>query len=156
MTGDRRILFSVGILMAVLISATPAFAGVIPAFGLRAGVSQNPDQFVVGGMLELGSALGPASLVPSVDFGFGDNVNSTAANLDLRFYLFPLPQTGINFYGAAGPTLAFANSNSEIGLSLVGGAKIPMKGKNRYNVEARFGIGDIPDLKIMLGVLFGI
>ncbi len=154
MTRGRRILFSAGILILVL--TAPAFAGPIPSIGLRAGVSQNPDQFVVGGMLELGSALGPASLVPSVDFGFGDNVDLAAANLDVRFYLFPLPQTGINFYGAAGPTLVFANSQNEIGLSLVGGAKIPMKGKNRYNVETRFGIGDIPDLKIMLGVLFGI
>ncbi len=147
-------LFFSGILILVL--ASPVFAGVISAFGVRAGVSQNPDQFVIGGMLELGSALGPASLVPSVDFGFGDNTDLTAVNLDVRFYLFPLPQTGINFYGAAGPTAAFANSNSEVGLSLTAGAKIPMKGKNRYNVEARFGVGDIPDLKILLGVLFGI
>jgi hypothetical protein len=152
--GRQRIQLVSGILILAL--NVPGVAGVIPAFGVRAGVSQNPDQFVAGGMVELGSALGPGSIVPSVDFGFGDNVDLVAANLDLRFYLFPLPQTGINFYGAAGPTAVFANSNSEVGLSLTAGAKIPMKGKNRYNVEARFGVGDIPDLKVMLGILFGI
>jgi hypothetical protein len=80
----------------------------------------------------------------------------TAVNLDLRWYLFPLPQTGIQFYAAGGPTAVFVNSNSEIGLSLTAGAKIPMKGTGRYNLEARFGIGDIPDLKVMLGTLFGL
>lgn len=149
-----RTLSVFGILILAL--AAPAFAGVIPGVGIRGGFNQNPDQFVIGGMLELGSALGPASLVPSVDFGFGDNADLTAANLDLRFYLFPLPQTGIKFYGAAGPTAVFANSQSEIGLSLVAGAKIAMKAKSRYNIEARFGVGDIPDLKIILGVLFGL
>jgi len=125
------------------------------ALGLRAGASWNPDQFVVGAQAEVGS-LGLATIAPSIDLGFGDGSDLTAVNLDLRWYLFPLPQTGIQFYAAAGPTAVFVSSQSEIGLSLTAGAKIPMKGNGRYNVEARFGIWDIPDLKVMLGVLFGL
>jgi hypothetical protein len=146
-----------GILIAfgVLLSPAALQAAAGAALGLRAGLSQNPDQFVVGAQAEIGS-LGLATVAPSVDLGFGDNSDLTAANVDLRWYLFPLPQTGIQFYAAAGPTAVFVNSNSEIGLSLTAGAKIPMKGTGRYNVEARFGIGDIPDLKVMLGILFGL
>ena len=66
------------------------------ALGLRAGASWNPDQFVVGAQAEVGS-LGLATIAPSVDLGFGDNSDLTAVNLDLRWYLFPLPQTGIQF-----------------------------------------------------------
>ncbi len=139
------------ILAPALLKAGPVKA----ALGVRAGASSNPDQFVVGAQAEVGS-LGLATIAPSIDLGFGDGSDLTAANLDLRWYLFPLPQTGIQFYAAAGPTAVFVGSQSEIGLSLTAGAKIPMKGTGRYNLEARFGIGDIPDLKVMLGVLFGL
>jgi hypothetical protein len=148
-----------GILLAfgflILVPAVSKAAPVGPALGIRAGASQNPDQFVVGAQAELGQ-LGMATLAPSVDLGLGDGSDVVAANVDLRWYLFPLPQTGIHFYAAAGPTAVFANSESDVGLSLTAGAKIPMKGKGRYNLEARFGIGDIPDVKIMLGILFGL
>lgn len=138
-----------------LVPAAPQAGPVKAALGIRAGLSQGPDQFAVGAQAEVGS-LGLATIAPSIDLGFGDGADLTAVNLDLRWYLFPLPQTGIQFYAAAGPTAIFVSSNSEIGLSLTAGAKIPMKGTGRYNVEARFGIGDIPDLKVMLGVLFGL
>ena len=149
------ILFAFGILTSTLAPAILEAAPVGAALGLRAGLSQNPGQFVIGAQAEVGQ-LGMATIAPSVDLGFGDGSDLTAANLDLRWYLFPLPQTGIHFYAAAGPTAVFVSSQSDIGLSLIAGAKIPMKGTGRYNVEARFGIGDIPDLKIMLGVLFGL
>ncbi|MCI0330976.1 MAG: hypothetical protein L0196_08550 [candidate division Zixibacteria bacterium] len=148
----KGILLVFGILLPLEAQTAPVGA----ALGLRAGLSQEPDQFVVGAQAELGK-LGQATVAPSVDLGFGDGSDVTAANLDLRFYLFPLPQTGIWFYGAAGPTVAFFEGGSEeVGLSLTAGAKIPMQKNSHYNIEARFGIGDIPDLKIMLGILFGL
>jgi hypothetical protein len=69
--------------------------------------------------------------------------------------------TSLHFYGSAGPTLVLdspgkGDNGIEIGLSLVAGMKIPMNKENRYNLEVRFGIGDIPDLKLMLGILFGV
>ena len=147
------ILLGFGIL--TLVPAVLKAGPVRAALGVRAGASQNPDQFVIGAQAEVGS-LGLATIAPSIDLGFGDGSDLTAANLDLRWYLFPLPETGIQFYAAAGPTAVFANSQIDVGLSLTAGAKIPMKGKGRYNLEARFGIGDIPDLKVMLGILFGL
>ena len=76
-------------------------------------------------------------------------------NADLRFYLIPLPETGIRFYGAAGPTLMLS-PDTELGLSLILGLHIPMKSTRRYNVEYRWGIGDIPDHKIAVTVMFGL
>jgi hypothetical protein len=95
-----------------------------------------------------------------LDFELGDNT-VTVLNSDFRLYLFNLPETGLHFYGSAGPTLVLdspgkGDNGIEIGLSLVAGMKIPMKKENRYNLEIRFGIGDIPDLKLMLGILFGV
>lgn len=130
------------------------------AFGFRAGLGQDPDQFVVGAFAVMGK-LGPrARVVPSVDIGFGDNKTVTNLNLDLRWYLISLPESGVKLYGSAGPTLALISANkggnnTEFGVTLTAGARIPMRGGKRYNVEARFGFGDIPDFRVMIGVLFG-
>lgn len=129
------------------------------SFGIRAGFASTPDQFVIGGQAELGRALQTARFAPSVDVGLGSDLTAWTFNADFRWYLFNLPESGLKFYGAAGPTLLVASANkagsdSNLGLSLVGGVRIPMKSGRRYNLEARFGIGDIPDFKLMLGILF--
>ncbi len=129
------------------------------SFGVRGGFASTPDQLVIGGQAELGRALQTARFAPSVDVGLGSDLTAWTFNADFRWYLFNLPESGIKFYGAAGPTLLLASagkggSDSNLGLSLVAGMRIPMKGGRRYNLEARFGIGDIPDFKLMLGILF--
>ena len=128
------------------------------SLGARIGIDNSASQFLIGGQGEFGRFAGSAVLAPSLDFSLGGD--GTAANLDLRWYLLPLPESGLTFYGAAGPTLFFTSgkggSSTEFGLSLVAGMKIPMRGGNKYNFEARFGIGDIPELRFMFGILFGI
>lgn len=144
------------LLFLVLPSITSA-AGA--AFGPRAGYDFDTDKLVVGAEAEFGRVLQQFRFAPSVDLELGDNT-LTALNGDLRLYLFNLPETGLRFYGSAGPTLVFGSrgkrdTQTELGLSLVAGVRIPMKGKSHYNLEARFGLGDIPDLKLMLAILFG-
>ena len=112
-----------------------------------------PDQFFVGAQAELGPVVGAAFLVPSLDFELDDNT-SVAANIDLRWYLLPLPETGIHIYGSAGPTIV-VSPDTEVGLSLTAGVDIPMKSHRRYNVEFRFGFGNIPDFKIAAALMFG-
>ncbi len=124
------------------------------ALGPRLGLSGGNDDFFLGVQGEFGPILGAATLVPSLDFTLGDH-SSTALNADLRFYLIPLPETGIRFYGAVGPTLMLS-PDTELGLSLILGLHIPMKSTRRYNIEYRWGIGDIPDHKIGVTVLFGL
>ena len=138
---------------AIALHATTASAR--DRLGLHAGLGRGPDQFVAGGQAELGPVLGSASFAPSLDVGIGGNSTVTVINGDLRWYLLPLPETGIRFYGQAGPAIVIS-PDTELGLSLGVGADIPMKNRRRYHVEARFGLGDVPDLKIVLGVLFGL
>lgn len=144
--------------LALVIFTVPN-AGAKNSFGVRGGFASTPDQFVIGGQAELGRALQTARFAPSVDVGLGSDLTAWTLNADFRWYLFNLPESGIKFYGSAGPTLVLASagkggSNSSLGLSLVAGMRIPMKSGRRYNLEARFGIGDIPDFKLMLGILF--
>jgi len=128
-------------------------AGGRDGLGIRTGMSVGPDQFLIGAQGELGPVIGPAFLVPSLDIGI-DDPTTAIANLDLRWYLLPLPETSIHFYGSAGPTVVLS-PGTEVGLSLAAGVDIPMRGQRRYNIEARFGFGDIPDFKIVGALVFG-
>lgn len=149
MTSRASLALLLGSAVALLAPTASARDGV----GLHGGLSRGPDQIVVGGQAELGPVLGAAFFAPSLDVGFGGNSTVTVINGDLRWYLLPLPETGIRFYGQAGPTVV-VSPDTELGLSLGLGADIPMKNRRRYHVEARFGFGDVPDLKIVLGILF--
>ena len=143
------------VLMAsTLVAGLSGQAHADSALGPRLGVSGGHDDFFLGIQGEFGPILGPATLVPSLDFTLGDH-SSTALNADLRFYLIPLPETGLRFYGSAGPTLMLS-PDTELGLSLTLGLHIPMKSTRRYNIEYRWGIGDIPDHKIAVVVMFGL
>ena len=146
------------ILIALMMTASVTVLGgqahADSALGPRFGLSGGNDDFFLGVQGEFGPILSAATLVPSLDFTLGDH-SSTALNADLRFYLIPLPETGIRFYGAAGPTLMLS-PDTELGLSLILGLQIPMKSTRRYNIEYRWGIGDIPDHKIGVTILFGL
>lgn len=150
---------SAGTLFFILFvfSSSLSYAG---ALGPRGGYDFDSEDLVIGAEAELGHAFQNFYFAPSIDFELGDN-SFTAINSDFRLYLIHLPETGLQFYGSAGPTLLMIsgnnnNSDTELGLSVVAGMKIPMNGRNRYNLETRFGFGDIPDFKLMFTVLFGI
>ena len=142
-------------LTALLIFALLPTTTQAAALGPRGGYDFDTEQFVIGVEGEFGRALQAFRFAPSLDFELGD-ANSTMFNADFRLYLFNLPETGLRFYGSAGPTIVLDSPRDEtdIGLSLVAGMKIPMKNQNRYHLETRFGIGDIPDFKLMAAVMF--
>lgn len=127
-------------------------------FGVRGGLGLDPDQFVMGAQFSLGKALSIARVVPSVDVGFGDNVTTIDFNADLLLRL-NVEGTSFGFYGGGGPTLAFidvkdAGSDWKLGLSVTVGAQVPILKKNATNIEARLGIGDIPDFRLLFAFIF--
>jgi hypothetical protein len=155
----RSLVYVLAIIAVVLLGAAPAHAGF--GVGVRAGFSAEPDQVVVGGQAALGSIFPLIKLVPSADFGFGDDQAVTAINVDFQFDLPSLPKVQPNLYVGAGPTIAMFNpdaggSHTEVGLSLVAGLRIPMTFASHYSFEARLGLGDIPELKAVFGIMFGL
>ena len=156
----RVIIIISGLLaLAILTGGSPASAALNA--GVRAGFSADPDQFVVGGQATLGTIMPEITLVPSLDFGFGDNVGVTTLNLDLHYNLPSLPKVSPNFYVGGGPAVVMidpdgGNSDTKIGLSVLAGLRIPMTGVTYYNLETRFGLENAPDLKVLLGIMFGL
>ncbi len=146
-----------GIVLAcsiLLCLVNPTSADAVTSLGPRAGANGDGDELYIGIQMEFPAKFGAFSLVPSFDFGPGNDAPSVA-NADFRYYLFPLPETGIRFYGGAGPTMMLSG-DLELGLSLTLGLNIPMKSSRRYNIEYRWGLGDIPDHKIGVAVMFGL
>ena len=128
------------------------------AYGLRVGFGLDPDQFVVGIQTDLGSVYRNIHFVPSIDAGFGDNVTSFGLNGDFKMFL-PMPKSEAAIYVLAGPTAEFysfdGETDTEVGLYLGGGVRMGYSDKGWYNLEARIGIGDIPEFRLLLGILFG-
>lgn len=157
----RSIIGSSLICAFVLVSAVVASAAEDSGkcYGIRAGYSSKPDQFVIGAQADMGEIYRRVHIVPSIDAGFGDHLTTFAFNGDVQLFV-PLPKSISFLYGIAGPTIMIwspetGDGDTEIGMSLGIGARMPLGNSGWYNVEGRFGIGDIPDVKILLGVFFG-
>jgi len=128
-------------------------------YGVRAGYGRKPDQFVIGVQADLGRVHRWIHFVPSIDAGFGDEMTTITFNGDLKAYL-PLPKSSASLYALGGPALTIwspkdGDGDTEIGAYLGAGARMALGESGWYNLEARFGLGDVPDLRILLGVLFG-
>lgn len=159
---ERLVILSITAVIILTIPGLAAAEGLMSVKGIgpRLGLGINPDQFVVGVQASMGQIFKIARLAPSIDVGFGDHVTDVTFNADLQLTLLKPPKSTTSFYGLVGPTLIyldpdFGDSNTEIGISIGGGLKIPMGESSLYNLEARVGLGDIPDFKLMLGVYFG-
>jgi hypothetical protein len=138
-------------LVSALASAPAAALPLIPEVRPRVGLGIDPDEFVVGVQAMLRARLGGiVRIAPSLDVGFGDNLTTTCLNVDL---LSAALHTGsLGLYGGGGVTFAFYNvdnnSDSEIGITLVGGADIG----ERFFAEARFGMDEMPDVRLLAGL----
>lgn len=156
-----RSMFVAGLVLIFAFSGTSATAGDQPgnSYGVRAGLGINPDQFVFGAQSVMGRVMKVARFAPSADIGVGNDVTVLTFNPDIRL-LFSPPRSNSTFYGQVGPTIAVfdpkeGKGDTEIGLTLSVGLKLPMGNSGFYNLEGRFGIGDVPDARILFGILFG-
>lgn len=163
MKGFARFSLILALPMVVLCLCGPAAAKPLK-FGLGVqpvGLSVNPDQYVFGVQSIMGSVT-MFQFAPSVDFGFGDNVGLIMINLHLLYDLFSPPKSGGAFYLGGGPAINLfkpegGDRDTEVGIDILAGFKIPFhETRNYYNIEARYGIDDVPDFKLLIGVMFAI
>ena len=152
----RRAIFGLALLLTL--SATAALAQEAASeghsglgFGVKAGFGISPEQFVVGGQVSLGKSLGIFRVVPNAHFGFGD-VTSFDVNVDFLARLIA-EDSGFGFYGGAAPSLWFSD-NTEFGGNLIVGIQVPLIPNRATNLEARFGVGNVPDFRLLATLVF--
>jgi hypothetical protein len=116
--------------------------------------------------MDLGRMTPRIRLQPSFELGFGNGVLLAATNLDAQ-YLFSVRR--FRPYAGGGIGINFIDVRSGIGrgggldiepvLNLVGGAewgsaRAGSQAFRRYLLEARIGMGDTPELKLVAGINF--
>ena len=141
---NRRLALS---FLTVILSATvaaPAFAGL----GLHTGLSLDPDNFLVGVHFKSHPLAENLIFVPSVEAGFGD-ATMIAGNADLHYEF--TTQSKLAPYVGGGATLNWFDhdegSETDFGGSILGGINLSPK----LYLEAKLGLGDVPDWKFMVG-----
>lgn len=154
----KRALLSLALFAAIALPALPAAAQDLAfrGWGLRAGVSDNPDQFVVGAQFNFGEVYRDVRFQPSVDLGFGDDRKILSANLPV-FYRYPASRA-LTLYGGGGLTLGYIDSDHEgsdfdISPLLAGGLEWPVA-PGRLSLELSVAGGNLPAAKLMVGWMF--
>ena len=151
------------ILLAVigLVLTTTAASAQMAGIGPRLGVSIDPDQFAFGGQVKVGPYSSDIFLVPNIEVGLGDDLTIIQFNFDVDYYI-PVSNTSLAPYVGAGLGVAVidfdndrfgrTDSNTEAGLNILGGLQFANSSRNSsFFTEMRIGIGDIPELKFMVG-----
>ncbi len=153
----KRLMF---ISALALVPATALAAEVVTTgIGPRVGFSSGPDQVVFGGHVVIGEVAPDITFDPSFEVGLGDNLTVLAFNFDLHYHFDT--NTRWRPYAGAGATISVVSydsdtygnrdSNTDAGGSLILGAGVPTASGNRFFSELKLGLGDVPDLKFMVG-----
>lgn len=157
---NRSLFITTAVVTLLLFAAgSSAFGSPSKTFGFRAGFGLDPDQVVVGLQGRVGELIPNVRIAPSADLGFGDDLTVFSGNADLLVPLSP-PGSRLAFYIGGGPTLShfdpkFGDGDTELGVSAVVGIKLPFGRIHNWTVEGRYGIGDVPEVRVVLGILFG-
>jgi hypothetical protein len=150
--------------LALLPVAAHAVPHPVTALGPRAGASIDPDQLVLGGQLSLREFAPNWSFDPNLEFGFGGDQTVIAFNLDAYDHLRLAgsdwrPYLGggldVSFFSWDAPLSVRKHTETNVGVNAVAGFTIPAGAGNHWFTELRFGLGDIPTLKIIGGFNFG-
>jgi hypothetical protein len=148
----RRWTVVMGTVLAALLLASPA-AAQGRNFGVRAGVSADPDQFFFGGHYETKPLLKHLTFKPSVEIGIGDDTTLIALNVEFA-YRIPIENQPFWLYVGGGPA---ANIFSQEGDDHVGGGFnffVGLQHTKGLFTEFKVGVGDSASLKFMVGYAF--
>lgn len=146
--------------LAVLLGIGAAAPASGQTFGVAGGVSQDPDQVFVQGLADqrgLGTS-GRLGWRPNLQLGFGNDVTTLAANVELVYWI-PLPNPAWSSYVGAGPSInmIFTGDDDEVGNgSDVGGGASMLAGiehERGFFAELRFGGGHAAGLRLTAGIL---
>lgn len=128
-------------------------------WGPRLGVSINPDQFHFGAHLDFGNFAQHVRFQPNIEVGLGDDLTLVTVNAEAA-YRFSSRWDAWTPYAGGGLGVnirSYDNGNdseTEIGVNLLGGIEKGISNGDRFFLEAKFSLNDVPDAKITAGWTF--
>jgi hypothetical protein len=136
-------------------------------WGLRGGVTFDPDQVHVGAHVNAGELFDNGYFLPNVEIGFGDHLTLIALNPELVYRFDHRTRSRWGFYVGGGLGINITswddghgrfdhndNSDTDLGLNLLGGMLHPLASGNEFFFELKLGVADSPDAKITVGITF--
>lgn len=155
---------AVAVALLLLAAALPAAAQDIGfnSWGLRAGVSDDPDQFVAGVQADFGEFITNLRFQPNLELGLGDDTTIFSLTAPVH-YRFPI-EGSLVLYAGGGLTLGLIDrddvrgnedddSEFEISPMAAGGVAWPL-GQSELSLELNLIGGDFPNVKLMAGWMF--
>lgn len=150
------------VIMCLLSARTLESRDYLLGWGPRMGATIDPDQVHLGIHLDLGDIAERVRLQPNVEIGFGDNLRVISINPEV-FYLFNTRARwtpyaggglGINFYDWDSRGRFPNDSDTKLGLNLLGGFETRISSHSKFFTELKFGVSGSPDAKLTIGFTF--
>ena len=148
--------------MVPLVTLAVLFAVTGPAnaqqgFGVRGGLSVDPDQGYFGIHYNTSPLVDRLSFRPNVEAGFGDSQTLVAFNFEFA-YRIPLPKSPWSVYFGGGPAavLTTMDRDGENHTDVGGGFNmlIGLSHRKGFFTEMKVGVIDSPSLKFGVGYSF--
>jgi len=152
-----RRLVGFAIVFAVMLPATPASAQ--GRFGLRAGASGGPGQFVFGAHVDTPELLEHLTFRPNIEIGVGDNRTLVGLNVEFAYWI-PVPDTAWRVYFPVGPAaniISFGDGHARDGDTRVEGGfnlGVGVQHAKGFFTEFKIGLIDSPDVRFSVGYVF--
>ena len=136
---------------ALAMLATPVLA---EGFGIRGGLSVDPDQVYIGGHYNVSDVAENIRIVPNIELGLGNDLTLWCLNGDVLYDFGDSPwsvggELGLNIWKFDGLT-----SVSKLGLSAVGNYRITLNSGDFLTLEAKISLTSSPDWKFGVGYSF--
>ena len=140
----RNTVVSIFVALALVVLARPA-AAQDQGFGVRGGLSIDPDQVFVGAHYETAPIVDRVHFKPNLEIGFGEDFTLIGLNFE-GIYKFE-DQGTWNAYAGGGPSLNISriddDSNAGAGFNLLGGIET----ERGLGFEVKFGLADSPNVR---------
>ena len=129
-------------------------------WGPRLGLSITPDQIHFGAHLDFGNFARHVRFQPNFEAGFGDHVTLVTVSAEAAYRFLSNWEVwtpylggglGVNrktFDGGGN------DSKTDIGVNALGGIEKGLSNGDRFFLEAKFSLNDVPDVKITIGWTF--
>jgi hypothetical protein len=164
MRNTRMILIAVALAAAlgpVLAMAGPDTDVGFRGWGPRVGLSINPDQIHFGAHLDFGNFARHVRFQPNVEMGFGDGVKLYTVNAEAAYRFSstwdvwtPYLGGGLGANIESVDSKGHGDSQTNLGVNLLGGIEKGLANGDRFFVEGKFSLNDVPDAKVTVGWTF--
>jgi hypothetical protein len=145
--GVLRLFVGAALLIGALhVSSPPAYA---QEFGVRAGVSVDPDQFYFGGHFQTEPLIDRLRFRPNVEIGLGDD--QTVVGFNVEFAYFFQTRNPWQLYAGGGPALNLITFNDNTEAEGGFNALVGVEHARGLFFEFKIGAIDSPEFKFGVG-----